>query len=250
MKFGQKYMALFAILLIWGCTNDDEAVQPPENPNPQPLQLNVGISVDDVPFSYDAVYTNFGGTTVKFDRVAFYMSQFSFQRGQEDPVETDSITVFLKDDDAVESFIFTEVPNEGFNSMRLFIGLDPVTNAGNPLTAPHPLDVESMTWGWNPGAGYKFARFTGRYDSNGDGEITNDDDMFDYHCATDELFTEVDLDIENPPGSETNQPVLLKLDLRSLFEGIDISANSMSHGAEAPNAAIMANFTVALEAAQ
>lgn len=238
-------------MLVMACDNDDEAVLSPTNPNPQPLQLIVGVSVDDSVLTYNTTYADIGGTTLQFTRVAFYMSEFSFRRGDDESVSADSATVLLKDGDFSESYILNEVPNEGFNELTLFIGLPDAINHADPTMAEAPLDDPSMHWNWNPSLGYLFARIEGRYDSNMDGVITNEDDQFQYHAATNDLFTRVSLDIASTPTeSDIARPLVVSIDMRMLFNGINIPQSPISHGETEETIQLMNNFESAMQAGQ
>jgi len=245
------FPVLGLILVVMACNEDDETVQSPINPNPQPLQLVIGASIDDSALTYNTTYANIAGTTLQFTRVAFYMSEFSFQRGDDESVSSDSATVLLKDGDFSESYILAEVPNEGFNELSFFVGLPNAINHADPTLASAPLDDPSLHWNWNPSLGYLFARIEGRYDSNTDGVITNADDQFQYHAATNNLYTRVSLNIASAPTeSEIYGPVLISLDMRMLFNGINIPQSSISHGATDENIQMMNNFESAMQAGQ
>jgi len=127
--------------------------------------------------------------------------------------------------------------------MRFKIGVDPVANsitsdqflglpASNPLSAQNP----PMHWSWATGSGYKFAAFEGTYN----GGVNN----FVYHTATDVMLRQtpmlsVHMDVEH----DVTNKIQLKLDLATVFAGIDIVANDTEHGAGGTNPILMDNLS-------
>lgn len=238
-----KGLWVCSIALLAACASDDNTDAPKE-PTPAPIvgiSLTINPLIADSAFSYNASYS-LGNTLVKFNRVAFYLDslglvdanlQTTFSTG--DPIQK------LFDGDQGQTFE-TNIPSGNtYQALKGAIGLNRNVNGADPTLASYPLDRPNMHWGWNPMAGYKFAVFEGQFDSNLDGVVGAEDFYFAYHCATNDLYSPIELAIENFSGTSLQ----LDFDVAKIFVGVDIPAVYSQHGAGSTNTAIIENFETA-----
>ncbi len=115
-------------------------------------------------------------------------------------------------------------PAGEWTGLRFSVGVPFALNHGDAATAPSPLNLSSMFWGWE--AGYKFVRIDGSSTGQpavlthiGSTGCVADDDGEITDCVQENIST---LTIEGfDPAVNT-----LRLDLAGLFAGTDLDANA------------------------
>jgi hypothetical protein len=234
------------ILGLQGCGNDDDQPLVPP-PNDSDFSLVVNVVVDGEGVSMGTLYQDLGGTAVRFDRLAFYLSGFGFENGEGEVAYPTGVKAFLFDGDQTAPMALPGLQRGGHAVLHLHAGLPPEINHADPLQASFPLDIPSMHWNWNPDLGYIFARIEGMYDANGDGVIDLNDSEFQYHCASTELLRSFSLSLEDVNIDDTLE---LTLDMRELLLGLDIASDPIGHGEVDPTVKIMNNFSRAVDVAQ
>lgn len=206
------------------------------------LTITINPVVNGEVFSYDSTF-HLGNTLARFTRVAFYVDAINLVNLNS--IHTPNTATPLQnlfDGDQSQTFTTNVSTNDVYQLLELAIGLDSIVNHEDPTIASFPLDQPNMHWGWNPMAGYKFVVLEGRFDSDGDGTITDEDLPFGYHCTNNSLYTPLEIGINPFSSSNLN----LDLDISKLFEGIAIPTEPNQHGSGKTNQDILANFGIAL----
>ena len=245
---------LFVIMLLVlaACKDDDDN----DNDNGTPddhnhdghgeVALSINHYVGNDAYSPDSSYSNIGGTTVKISRIEYYLSNFVAYGMTMD--DTDELDKFLLVSPEENYYELGDVELGHVQMMELIVGLDSITNHQDPTEAEEPLNDANMHWGWNPDAGYKFLVVGGQYDSNNSGAIDASDEYFSYHVATDAMRTMTSITGIHMDNDHDNvNTINLKVDIRDVFDGVDIAGNDTGHGAEDPNTLLITNLSQAFE---
>ena len=166
-----------AASILSGCKDPDE----PVNPEPQEVQtLTVTINhvFDNELLTFNSeAFTLASGENVVFKRLAYLLSEFYL-------VKTDNTRVTLADQYALlnpasdpNEFNLADIPMGEYKAFGFSIGLDSVTNHGNPnqYSVDHPLSPfkNSLYWSWQ--GGYVFTAI--------EGSIGGTQDNFVFHLA-------------------------------------------------------------------
>lgn len=245
MKFNQIILGLVAMTIVFsGCNKDEEEVIPPQNGQVEQgeVVLDFRLMIDGNDVLLGEEY-ELNGVNVTFNRIQYYIHDITFYADHE---EDESLTLdgkYLLIDGNANQFSLGDIQMEHIHMMSFKIGVDPEINAqseseflARPSTDPLSAQNPPMHWSWATGSGYKFAVFEGAF---GDGDAN-----FVYHNATDELLRSsgmmmVHLDL-NP--DKLNQ-INIRLNLATIFSGVDIVANPTSHGANPTNVNLSDNLS-------
>lgn len=233
------FVCLLAMLMA--CSSDDD-LPAEEQKLPSGNRLLVEVHVNGEPIDLQQEYAGIGGQLVRFQRVAFYLSEFSPQlEGAEDfELSSEPQAMLYDGENTAIDFLSDHFELQTIEGLRISIGLPPEINHANPLEAEPPLNIPSMHWNWNPDLGYIFARIEGMYDSNGDGVIDITDSEFTYHCADINLKKTFSLMAESPimPAED----IRIRIEVSDLFFGLNIADEAVSHGSTDMTNSIMNNF--------
>jgi hypothetical protein len=249
MKFNQIIFGLSILAIVFsGCKKEEEEVLPPQDDHHHhhdghgevALHFHHVINGNDV--SLGEQYT-LNGLDVVFTRIQYYIHDITFYADHDGDESLTLDGKYLLVGAGANHFELGDIEMGHVHMMSFKIGVDPVTNsqseaeflarpASDPLSAQNP----PMHWSWAVGSGYKFAAFEGTF---GD-----DSDNFVYHTATDDLLREtgmmtVHIDLDHDAVNEIN----VKLNLATVFNGVDIAANPTSHGANPTNVTLSDNLS-------
>lgn len=205
------------------------------------VSLDFSFTVGDQTFLYDEVY-NINGTSVSFDDVRFYLSDFAIH-DDADNIETLESFLLVDAGAADNNFNIGITEFDHIHELHLLVGLNDIVNHQDPVEADTPLNDASMHWGWNPDAGYKFIKIECLVDSDEDG---TPDAATSMHVATDGLSRAVELEIHEDTEEGANE-LAFKLDLIDFFENIDLSSVGTSHGGTQVNGTLANNVAGAFQ---
>lgn len=233
-----KKLWIIPIVLCTACSDDDNGLTTPDPTPAVPLSIVIRPEVAGENFSYSNTY-DLGNTRVKFSRVAFYLDSLAVVdlNGLQINQRTAPLQ-YLFDGDQPQTFQTDITSSTPIYTLKMALGLNRDVNGADPTLAVFPLDQPDMHWGWNPMAGYKFAVLEGQYDSNLDGVVTSEDFYFVYHCATNALYRQIEIGLNNYQGGVLQ----LDFDLAKAFMEVDIPAVNSEHGAGSTNTQIIGNF--------
>ena len=172
------------------------------------------------------------GSTVMFETANFYFHGLQMANADAEMFFSAEEAHVLAGSNLVGSFTDVNLAPTNLTSTRIIIGVEEVQNnqieadftersAGDPLSIKDP----SMHWNWN--SGYKFVRFDGEVDTDGDGLV---DAPIAYHLGTDALRTEIEMP-SNLALTAGVTNVTMTFDLGAFFSGVDfqIVSNQDTH---------------------
>lgn len=179
-------------------------------------------------FDTAQTYTTALGEKIVVDRVRFFLAQPYFQDDNGGVVaEFPAKYLLIDTDDGALIQNIGEV-NGHLHTLHFTLGLDSATNHSDPTLASAPLSPSDMHWSWNDG--YIFLNVVGRYDSDNDGDVDNNDQGFSYHCAGDNLKRPFEVEIHTDAINGGALVVDMDLDLSLVLNDKDISATPFSDG--------------------
>jgi len=200
----------------------------------QSISLNLHHEFSGNSFAYNTNYTTENGEAVKFTRVQYYLSEFSFTHdgGQvTTPVDSYILASGNITNYSIDSVNATSIEDFSFN-----IGVDNASNHGNLSMWPstHPLSAQTpdMDWGWP--SGYFFFVIHGLVDNTGDG-VPNK--SFQLQGIGDVLLRN-----ESFSGlSITGSTIDMYVNIADWIKGIDLETAGSQHNAGAVNTEIANN---------
>lgn len=134
-----------------------------------------------------------------------------------------------------------------FSQFNFGIGLSEEQNATSPVDyeTDHPLGLDNGTyWDMNDSDSYIFAMIEGKLDTIGDGSFFNRT----YHLAHNDLLKYVSLQKDIVFNDQLNRVIEIKIELKEVFEGIDLSSTTPHRKDNSPLAhQIMDNIKNAFE---
>jgi len=240
--------ALAIAALIAGCKKDDEPAEDPHVHMHGTVRVDYAFVNGTAPFTLDSTVTDSLGRNVRFTSVRFFTTGYKVH-DDADVMVADFSTKYILVDAALasNSHELGEMEEGHMHAMALTLGLDSATNHSDPTQyTTAPLNDATMHWSWNPAMGYKFLVLEGRVDANGDGLVDGSDPEFVYHCASDQLRTEAELDAHHDLMVDETYTITVKVDMATMLAGIDVAGNLNAMGAEPVNTRAMQNLAVSL----
>jgi len=225
-KFFVPILLLGLLAVSFACNKDDDDNQPAVSEAEFEIQFRVG----DQDFQLGETY-NLGNTLMAFDVAQFYLGGIRFMPEEGEMIRVEDKYLLVKAGQT--TYPVTELDNGHYHMTMFFVGVDPQANSqsgddftSRPADDPLSEQVPSMHWNWN--TGYKFTRFDGRYDSNQDGLVDDQDEGFTMHLGNDENLTEFSFVVHKDMEGGT-EPLAFTVDVEQLFAGIDIPATPKFH---------------------
>lgn len=171
-----------------------------------------------------SIYNLFGVQT-QLDLVQFYVSNIRLvdAAGNETAANT-----FLLVKPETEEYTVGAYPEGTYTSIRFDIGMDSVTNHGDPTQYPtgDPLGPQfpNMSWGWD--MGYIFVRVDGIADQNLDG---TPETFFEMHVGDEPLLRTVELDFPLTGEAGGSYTAHINVNWLDFFDGIDMTGDISTH---------------------
>lgn len=185
-----KLLAVLSILIIGSAGSCRKPVDPPKT-NVVQLKFNLKQLWESSEFIYnDVQYTNAAGNKVTFSNLKYLISGVELVKTDNSVISFKNQYGFINCQTGKDTFSISGVPAGDYKSIRFYIGVDSVTNHGDPnqYAVSHPLNpnVNQMFWGWS--GGYVFMLLEGDVvDSLGANK------GFSYHIANDENYAQINL---------------------------------------------------------
>jgi hypothetical protein len=209
----------------------------------QPLKIKFIHGVNGNPVQLDEVFSLEDGRKIKLTRAEFYLCSLNAenQDGTAGQLFDDVyLLVNINNQDTVYE-VGNIPPDMECKVLKMKVGVDSLRNHADPSLYPpeHPLALKdpSMHWGWQ--GGYRFMAIEGLMDADGDGMVDVD---FQFHNLGDELLYTTTLDLSSLQDINTN-PLVIALDYRKLFTGVNMSSSVIQHGSGAKNKLMLRNAT-------
>ncbi|MCS6916473.1 MAG: hypothetical protein RMK52_01555 [Chitinophagales bacterium] len=219
-----RYFAFFLILSAGfaSCKKDDHGE------TTEMVKLHLHTMVGNQAANYTSTFSN-NGRSFTLSNLRYYLSNFVLIQddGTEVPIAG---KVILASPDEHE-WELGLVPSGHYSGIRFLVGLDSVTNHGDPTVYPsgHPLapQTPSIHWSWN--TGYIFMMVEGKVDTtlaaNGSANAN-----FFYHIGLDQMARSVSLsgaDVHVEAGGENS--FHLAFDLLKALQGVDMRTEIKTH---------------------
>lgn len=189
------------------------------------LHTMVGSNAAD----YTTTFTHTDGRKFTLSNLRYYLSNFVLIKddGTEVPIAG---KVILASPDEHE-WELGLIPSGHYSGMRFLVGLDSVTNHGDPTLYPanHPLapQTPSIHWSWN--TGYIFMMVEGKVDTTLSATGTPNTDFY-YHIGLDNLARTVSLSgahVDVQSGAENSFHIAF--DLLKALQGVDMRTERGTH---------------------
>ncbi|MEO8066125.1 MAG: MbnP family protein [Flavobacteriales bacterium] len=248
-----KITVLLAALFVanTGCKKDED---PPVDDHDHgggsataTVEMEFGFHYGTNDFDLANSYFDGASHAVQFTTIKFFVSGIHFVDDAQVEVAAFPDTYLLLDAATPEvAYTLGDVTGTHIHEAHFNLGLDSATNHADPTLAAAPLNDPTMHWAWNPAEGYKFLLVEGRVDDDGDGTVDINDPTFSYHCATDALLgeDEVEYHADITAGATISKHIEVQVDV--LMMGIDALATPMGMGAEPVNVSLMQNLATAI----
>ena len=188
----------------------------------------------------DSTYTDAAGFLFKWSDFLFYLTQL--KNG------TSTLATVALFDYRNTGTLALSVTGKStdFTDLTFNIGVDSVTNHGDPSTYDNasPLNIITsgqMFWGWNPG--YIFINLEGRVDTLVDGTNLFDLSM-SYHIGSDVNRRTKTITNVNWQGSGSTKTLYLRIDVDQIITGsggTEITVNNEYFTHSAPSASVLTN---------
>ncbi len=212
--------SLLILSLIYSCSKDEDM-------DPATLKIEFDFSVGGEDLEFGKVYT-INGDAVSFDVANYYIGGISF--GQANGTTINLTDQYLLGGLQNSATLSNEIERSDITDVKFFIGVDPSTNSqsetdftSRPSSDPLGIQDPSMHWNWN--TGYKFVRFDGDVDTDGDGTV---DTGVAYHLGSDAMLKNLEY-AANVSIDEGENTLTFSFDLAQFFTGVDLSTELDTH---------------------
>lgn len=236
MNIIQKFFILFlALPLLMACNNEDKEGT---------IELSIVAEMNGKPIDFGIErYMNSQGQFLRFTDFVFYLSDLEFT--DKDGAAINFSEVILHDLKNPKTYT-QSMPIGRYEALNYKIGLTPEQNNGDPADyeATHPLStIQQMHWGW--ASKYKFIKTEGKVDTE---DLDILETSFAYHTGFEELTRAATEVTDFKLKEDQVVQVELRINLDTIFDGIDMIENNTSHTLTATATKIHDNFVGAVEA--
>ncbi|MCS6992026.1 MAG: hypothetical protein NZL95_09245 [Chitinophagales bacterium] len=221
----KRHIAIFLLIALgWASCKKDDHEETHEK-----VTLHLHTMVGSKAADYTSTFTSESGRAFTLSDLRYYLSNFVLikEDGSEVPIAG---TVILASPNEHEWELGT-APSGHYSGIRFLVGLDSVTNHGDPSVYPanHPLapQTPSIHWSWN--TGYIFMKIEGKVDTTLSATGTPNADFY-YHIGLDQMAREVtirDMHVHIEKGGENSFHVAF--DLLKALKGVDMRTERATH---------------------
>jgi len=220
----KRYFALGVVLmaLIMSCDNDEIADE-----NVSDISFDFQFVTDDGTIQLNEPF-ELNGSTVQFEVANFYFYDLEMGKSGSNLTLADERTHVLAGANLTTSFSDLNVAPFDLISTKITIGVEESQNnqseadfterrSDDPLSIKDP----SMHWNWN--SGYKFVRFDGEVDTDGDGVV---DTPIAYHLGSDAMRTDLIITQDKLEIGEGKNNLTMVFNLDEFFKDVDFQEQS------------------------
>ena len=232
MKKAKRFLSygfLFSISLFVfsSCEKDSDS----ETEDTRSLRIEIDTKIAGEDFKINEVYKDYKDRDFRIELLKFYMNTMMVVDVGGNEVLLKDIALYNASMDDVLSITVDDVPAGTYTTFKTGLGLSSEINALNPADyeSSHPLSLDNqMYWGW--ASKFKFVVVEGRVDA-GTGSIES---IFAYHSGTDDLYRNMEVDIQDFEVKETGISVLkINVNVDEMFQGnggtLDFVDENSSH---------------------
>jgi hypothetical protein len=210
------------------------------NPTPtttvetQNLSFNINPVIGSAPLNYSSIFTTTTGERFTLSMFRYYLSNIRLIKS--DGSEYLISNKYLLVTPSTTNYDLGKVPVGDYKGLKFSVGIDSITNHGDPTVYPvtNPLAIQSpgINWSWN--AGYIFMMIEGSCDTT----VANTDTltygqfshgMF-FHIGTDMFYKNVDLSTSAfSVTSSAAKAITIKTNLNTFFTNINLKTENQTH---------------------
>jgi hypothetical protein len=174
----------------------------------------------NIPFSINPLYTNAVGDSLRFSKMKLYISEIKLIKDNGDKVPIKDIVLFnmTSDDPILLSTTSSKFQGGDYSGICFNFGITEAQNNTVPssVSYPNPLCSDyDMYWGQT--LKYTYVKIEGNVKTNG----SNIFNVFIYHVGLFENFRTFCLQKPLVISDNTNNELIINLDLKELFDGSD-----------------------------
>lgn len=228
---------------------DDDDKQPDPTPAASSMRLELEHTFGPANFALNTPYVSSGGDTLNFNLFRYYISNLVLVKtdGSEYAVPE---SYYLVDQSVPTSRLITisNVPVADYKGFRFMLGVDSTRNvSGNQVGALDP--ANNMFWSWN--TGYIFVKAEGTSPQS-----TGMGGSFSYHLGgfrtanntrAYQTFSHTFTGEVMSVKPNAIPQIHMKVDVRSIFNGVSVASNPMTHMPGANAMSMMQNFASGVE---
>ena len=193
------------------------------------VDLKIAFKVGNEDFKTGEIYT-INGTAVQFDVAKFYIGGIAFSADGTTSAFEDTYLLVSPDQ---SKYSVGQLDKDIYNKLEFFIGIDDATNSQSEedfttRSSSDPLAVQDPAMHWNWNTGYKFLRFDGTSDLDGNG---TPEAPIAYHIGNipnNNLRTTLSFSL---PEKISGNSIDIAVDVAQLFDGIDFTTQLDTHTA-------------------
>ncbi len=209
---------LVGMFAFTSCEEKTTTIPTPE-PEPQAQPKGVLLVIEHLfgtqPINFGSVEYATTNNTVGVSNLTYYLSGFGLQRQDGSWLDIPTYHMVVAQDKPIDTLNLGVMPEGIYSAVRFNIGVDSVTNHGDPAVWPnsHPLSLMrggQMHWSWN--AGYIFMKMEGRYR-----KPAAENGFYSYHIGRDDLITPITISGLNVTGGENLAKIPLIFDASQFF---------------------------------
>jgi hypothetical protein len=208
------------------------------------LNIRFALTDNNIKLS-DNDFISFDNNTLRIERFKLYFTDISVA-SQSKIDNISDVFLFDLENESTHNFSAT-ISQDSFNELTFGVGLSEKLNSTTPIEyeTNHPLGIDNGThWTMNNADSYIFAMIEGKFDTIGDGSFFNRT----YHLAHNDLLKMVNLQKEVYFNNEFNKTIEINIELKEVFEAIDLSSTLPHQSNNSPLAhQIMDNIKNAFE---
>lgn len=209
--------AITLAVMINSCGTD------PVGPGPEPeskdaeLKMNFKINFDGkaVDFNTNSFVTSSMDTIIP-TKFKFIFSDMRFEKMDGTELTFPNRYGYVSFVENKTQLILPELPEGNYKAFRFLVGLDSITNHGDPAqwNPTHPLNVinNGLHWGW--AGGYIFMAHEGAYRANGKEE------SYTFHIATLPFVNQINIPFAYNHLKGEDDVIQIDIDLSKYFDGV------------------------------
>jgi len=210
-----KYILLICFACcIFSCGDDEPKLV-------EQLSLTYEFTIDDQPIKLGENY-ELNGSTVMFEVANYYVHGLRMSSANDGVIIANEADHLLAGLNNTSSLIGLNIEPSTIVTTRVIIGVDDASNAQSETdfterSTDDPLGLKDPAMHWNWNSGYKFVRFDGEVDTDGDGVV---DTPIAYHIGSNPLRKTLELNSSINLESGNNDAIM-SMDLNEFFKGVD-----------------------------
>lgn len=218
-----------ATVFFTGCSDEDDPTPKATASTEQKLSFHLHTMVGNTAAAYGVDFQDAGGRKFNLGDFQYYISNIVLikSNGSELPLSGKVVLA----NPARRAYELGIVPVGNYNGFKFILGLDSVTNHGDPTlyNADHPLAIQSpgVHWTWN--SGYIFMKVEGFVDTTLAANGPADLEYF-YHVGMDAQKRLIDFSTSAfTVTSGLDYEIGLEFDLLEILHNVDMRTENETH---------------------